>query len=1042
MRRYALPVLLLAVIAFLLGPLALAEGGNFAFPIGPATNNGLDAGTYPNLSIQPASLGPVVVNGVDAGTLPNLTIPVPDAGISQLTGQVTAGPGVGSQVATIAPGSSGNVYGGNVSNLIDKNSLIWGDITQPEWQGGPTSGLSPVLEVLAAQSADGSPWQDAVWVNPTGQTATPVNLTHDAFLPAGVTSANFELDVMIPPGGTATSVPMLIELQNTSILAQTSVGTCVTTSSWHTCSLSTGTLTPRTVQLNVQIPINYGSFGSTGASFLVSRARFIPTGTVTTPLFQSPESTPTGSFLRYEGGPMLWDNIHSDSVGAAIPSTFGVYRQFTYSSSLASFHFMANGQTSVGMEVLNMAWTVLGGSYPGLAAGVNIDGRPSNMSFAGVTSGVQVEDATVLNLSSLPAGNHEIAFVNGPQALNGLGEYPIAGASAGTFVKAAYSTTPLTILPPPKVTRKLVFWGDSQLGFAPSQPSQNGYVPTLRYLLGAQTSVVLEALASDTLFNHVNTPALLAQTAQMLTVNSPDFLVIEMGCNDATDGSWPSRAAFVAGYEAMLDAIHAVDHHVQMITTPCWIKSAAGGEGTTLANARLDVKTACNARPGYCTVIDTSANTPNWNTALGAGSSLYMDGSHLSAQGDAQAATYFAQQFTLLPPNTAETGQYFPAPTGNVPYLTVANVTPGSADQCLLSSDNFNTEYIGCGGFSTSGLTLTTAGAITLGAGSNVNLEPSGYAYISTPFPAFFSSNIGLGTTSDFGSGVKVIGIGAATTLPTTAFSTGDGAIAFDGVGAHFYSGANGNVATLGSITSTVGALWLNPNATNGNTNYVLSGGSTNTGLNTASATGEISVSFAGGSPTSAFTSKGLQVGSGTADFGSGTGALGISAASIVPSAAPSTGGDAVISAQASGLHFAGSSSSFEDWTIVPVMGGTASTQARKRAFFGQWTTTTAETAVTSVTIPVPASDQCVTVEFEASGRLASAITDATYEFGSMSWCSNGSTLTAGTPSTNTTIASAGSVVFTSSGTNALIQVESSGAITVDWTVTATAVYN
>jgi hypothetical protein len=1074
MKRLALPILVLALVAILVGPVAVA--GNYAIGTAPATT--IDGGVWTGTATNPYGAwaiggisqltGPVSTDAGSGATFLNLDagsiggfLPAANQLSSNLptitlSSQVTGSASGGTIVATLAPGSAGNVYPGNVANLVDTNSLIWGDITQKEWQGwagnGPGAPAVPI-EIAAATAADG--FGDAVWVNPAGAT-TSFGFSHDAWAPPGVTSFNFELDVMIPPGGSATSVPMVIQIQNSTVLASTTIGTCVTTSSWHTCSLSSGTITPQTAGYAVDIPINYASFGSSGASFLVSRARVVPTGTVTTPLFQSPESSPTGSFLRYEASPVLWDNIHSDYVGVQIASTFGIYRNYLYESPNARFVFKTNGQTSVGMEVLNLFGTLAPAGASDV--GVSIDGRSwPALAFAGTTSPTAyTEDVSVL---ALGAGNHEVEFLASPGSLNGLGVYPIVGASAASFVKGVFSTTPLEVVPPPRVTRKILAFGDSQLGFATTIPANNGLIPAMRSLLGPDTSLVAEALGSDTLFNHVSTPAILAQTIKTLTRRDWDLVLIEMGCNDASDASWPSRAAYIAGYEGFLDAFHSASPRTQLVATSCWLKSTAGGEGTTLANARTDTFTACAARPGYCTAIQVGANTPGWNTALGAGSSLYTDGAHLSNLGAGQAASYLVAQINALTSAVSSLPTIWtPPPASNVCNLAVQNQTPGSADLCLLSSDQFGAEYIGGNGYVSSGLTLTTAGALTMAPATNVNIEPvAGYAYIATPFPGFFSTNIGLGTTSDFGGGVKVIGVGAATTLPTTSLTSGDSVIASDANGVHFYNGANGNVATAGSLTSTVGALWLNPGATNGNTNFALSGGPTNAVVNAVSSTGEIEFTFAGGSPTSAFTAKGLVVGSGTADFGAGIGLIDLNVSGTLPTTGPATSGDAILAATTNGLHayltpgVAGVGTGYDDEMLGAEMQGTLSTGSFRGFFYRfKGVLRTASTSNQTIVV-IPLSN----VQSNASSlHLRTRIIGRDISVGHTScgqstetWFEYNGTppVTQDTPttivSTNSTLSTC-TYAFVISGTNILIKVTDSTGATTDFTAYVEAIYS
>jgi lysophospholipase L1-like esterase len=644
----------------------LGANGNFAFPIGPASLSGFDAGTYPN---------PIIPEG-----------------------------------------SQGTFYPGSVSNLVDQNSLIWGDVTQPEWQGvscyltGPTG--TPQLIGGAGQSPDGS--QDAVWVNEGAVSSGVLALSHDAFVPTGVTSFNFEIDVMNAPGGSAVSVPMIILNSNSGCggngaIATSNTSTCVTTNSWQTCRLASGTVAHGTAY-TVQIPLNYSTLGTAGATFLIARARIVPTGSISPPLFRSPESSPAGSFYRYEASPVLWDNIHSDFVGVGGVGGVGLapFRQYLFQSPFARMVFQSNGQTQVGLEVLNAGLT----STPNQQVGVNVNGRPY-ASFVGATSPM-VEDATTL---TLPSGNNEIEFVGGEQGYIGLGIYPESAGISGEFVRAAYSTTPLTVLPPPKPSRTVVVWGDSkEAGIWSTNPPAQGFPVLLRQMLGGQTSTVIEAVGSSTLNNDTSTPALITQLAQRMARARPDILLSVIGRNDWADSTM-TPTVFTATLEAAWDAIHAATPSTQIVAVTWWLESVAQESSTisgfTLANFRAAEQNACTARPTYCVFMNASTGIPNWNQASGAGSSLYTDGVHPSNYGSGQAASYVGLQVSHLLPASSSLQSWYPAETAQTCLVQAQNVAAGSHDLCIYATDQANVIYYG--DQYNNGVYINSSASVTLG---------------------------------------------------------------------------------------------------------------------------------------------------------------------------------------------------------------------------------------------------------------------------------------------------------------------------------------
>jgi hypothetical protein len=184
--------------------------------------------------------------------------------------------------------------------------------------------------------------------------------------------------------------------------------------------------------------------------------------------------------------------------------------------------------------------------------------------------------------------------------------------------------------------------------------------------------------------------------------------------------------------------------------------------------------------------------------------------------------------------------------------------------------------------------------AYNSGAGSQINFQIQSTTYFSlTPSGLqFFDS-----TSQSLGSGVGVIGIAPATTLPSAAIATGV-VTAVDATGIHFYEGATPtNFATLG-IASSVSALWLNVHPA-GIANSVLFSDGTNLVVN--SPNGYVSLRVANTAGTLLHgDASGVQLFSDTEAFGGGVGVLGITYAIVNPTTNPSVADGMVMWANSS----------------------------------------------------------------------------------------------------------------------------------------------
>lgn len=366
---------------------------------------------------------------------------------------------------------------------------------------------------------------------------------------------------------------------------------------------------------------------------------------------------------------------------------------------------------------------------------------------------------------------------------------------------------------------------------------------------------------------------------------------------------------------------------------------------------------------------------------------------------------------TTLPTNArVEMGALPTSPSYGAVFL--GPITPTASNYTIVSDGATQTVF------------NSSAGPLNLGVAGTYEEE------LNSSGAQFFPVSNG---TFDLGGGVGVLGVGKATTLPTTSLTSGDSVVASDTNGIHFYSGANGNILTAGS-TSGVNVLWLGTPSTFDVQHAAIYGSSAGTILNGPSAT---FIDYRIGNTQTLVhgTTSGVQLFSGTSDLGGGVNVLGISGATTSPSTVPSSG-DAVLSSQTSGLYADLASSVFATQKLLPVITGTNTGQAGTFEMQGVWGTTTSESAVTMLTVPT-VSNKCSSVHVVADGRVT--VSQGTRIEATQVWCSNGTTLTAATPvilGTASAGAASGTLVFTSSGTNGIVQAESAGAFTVQWTLT------
>ena len=279
--------------------------------------------------------------------------------------------------------------------------------------------------------------------------------------------------------------------------------------------------------------------------------------------------------------------------------------------------------------------------------------------------------------------------------------------------------------------------------------------------------------------------------------------------------------------------------------------------------------------------------------------------------------------------------------------------------------------------------------------------------------------------------------------LQTTAPSTTNHAIRSDGSNT-IVNAPNGDVGftdgnvNMGYMSNTIvggrTAWWALNGAVPSTANYFVSTDAAS--LTYFNGIGTLGFILNGATFAAYASPSGFVIG-GSSSAGGGTGTLTLANASVAPTAIAATG-TANLWNTTSGLFYSGSSgtTNFDPIAIAPFH----SISALNTQFVGsflekEWIRTTAETALTACAIPIPDNQECAGVHVRATGKLIVSSTVQSYVEGGMSWCSNGSSLSPGTPFTNTTSGAAGAVVFSTLSVLGLVQVESAGAQTVDWTV-------
>lgn len=177
--------------------------------------------------------------------------------------------------------------------------------------------------------------------------------------------------------------------------------------------------------------------------------------------------------------------------------------------------------------------------------------------------------------------------------------------------------------------------------------------------------------------------------------------------------------------------------------------------------------------------------------------------------------------------------------------------------------------------------------------------------YVSSAGQQFFHA------APDFGSGVGVVGLGVATTAPEAAPTTAGDAIIWSGTSPdaiHFinHSDAAPYSSAIGWDSTISGdALWLDPQTTGTFVDGTIAIGVSSAG-NTSVNTGTSGFLTVGGGTSAKqllWNGSGIELFTGTADFGGGTAVLGVAGAGTVPTTNPGSGHSILFSTNTTGVN-------------------------------------------------------------------------------------------------------------------------------------------
>jgi lysophospholipase L1-like esterase len=508
---------------------------------------------------------PYTINGVSAGFSPNLIMP-------------------------------GTLQAGQISDL---NSLVWGDIAQPDIAALSGSLLQDAPHVQANLNGVTTPQgnSDAVWINNIAFGSAMTQAFYFSAI-AGVSTYALEADIVLPTGCSAGSVNLAIEnaAGSSTIVQQL----CTETTSFQTCS--SGNTSALVAGTTYQGQLQYNQNGSTGtcgiatvAEAVISRIRIRPV-TASSPLLSAP-------FIRYNASPnLLWDNARNTIFTALSPPV--VMREV---SSMSSLKFLTNA-TEIGVQTFNNFGTTFA------QIGVYVNGK----AWANINPAYQVYD---FNTVSLPLGTNLVELVSSG-----------SGNQSGDFVQSviAPQANMLQILTPPENPERWLWYGDSKCyGYGAPVPANNGLIPLLRRQLTG--TVASECWTGRSMWSETYNNTQITYLVARFGLYHATKFVNQIGRNDWADTLWPSVATFQGVYGQVLDQEHGAlpgtPTIIVMTTWPEANTSAVNGNGETLLQYMSAEQAECAKRAAWCFFVDGTA-IADFNTTT-----MLFDGVHPNAIG-------------------------------------------------------------------------------------------------------------------------------------------------------------------------------------------------------------------------------------------------------------------------------------------------------------------------------------------------------------------------------------------------------------------------
>jgi lysophospholipase L1-like esterase len=684
-------------------PHAVGASLPFAFPIGPASVNGLDAGTYPSLALPACDAGLVWANG---------------------------GPGTdgGCVSSSVAAGALTNTN--PLGQWIDQNSIVLGDINASEivaQTGYPYGGSSSQFQVQAyyTPTATTDGYIDSAWANPVLSTsALSRSLWFTA--PPSTTGITFQATIQLPPGVSASTLTMDVE----PAAGGTALGTvtCTETSSWATCTTGNVTVTAGTTYLADFFLNQHSSSGTPAASFLISRFAIVPS-TTTNALLSSP-------FIRVHPTEW-WDNALFTLQTQTTASQQGTFRQ---TSPGARLRFRTNA-SAIGIQTFNSDATSVADQGAILV---------NNRAVIPFTGALNKYDFQVFNLPGPAFSPSSTQGYNYVDVIVGAGDTGFGDYVTGVFFPA---TAFVDVIPPSRPTRTFLYYGDSKCnGYGATFPMVDGLIGQLRRRVPG-ASWVNDCEDGKTLYTQAYNAAVLSNLIASFVNAHPDVVIIEIGRND-WNGSTTTLAQFYTIFAALLDQVHAALPSAQIVVQTPSLESSTNESttntnGNSLSQFRTQMANACQettptARVTWCLLVNGNS-IPGFNVTT-----MSTDGTHPNSLGYAYLASYDLQVF-------AEFTAYGAIPPFSAahPNLTCANgsacvvgISSTGTDLQLLGTDTSNNWYGGDPGWS--------SGFVR--AGNNLDSIISGGIELTLTGGTGTIQTIDDGTTNVIGSPLSVTG--------------------------------------------------------------------------------------------------------------------------------------------------------------------------------------------------------------------------------------------------------------------------------------------